>query len=800
MLSKKKLKVSGDSAANEKAYSNMIAALGGFVRPGAIEKCKAMVPSGHWRLDFAIAYGMLPDNADLDMLPDGGKYDPKIPIGLPLGRIVEIYGPEGGGKSSLAYRIVGYAQKMGLPCLWIDAEKSFKENLAELNGVDINTLVYSNLIDQVDEDKMYAAEDVLEMMTKACKSGAKVVVLDSIPPLMPESEMSKGIASEEIAKLARVLSRGIKKVQGAAHHHDTLVIMINQVREKPGVLYGCFHGDTLICFEDGDRIPIQKVVEDKIDKPVLSFNKETGAIESKRIVNWFNNGNIGDIEDDIWLSFLVEGPGSKNGRTGFTCTSNHTLFLYDGKQVSAEEVVVGDDLLSYYEQYVLNDSICRDVIIGSLLGDGKISVRSHHTACFSIANSEQPEYLKWKQNILSSYLSFKKVSSSGNFGLRERFDSEYSVELKMLKDQFYINGSGYRQIPEDLKLTPLMASVWYMDEGTLKYDDNRVPVPMISIKRLKNNLLQIERAISLIESLDSRLCGRVTYQKSNSVIQIASDVSSIFFDLIGCYVPECMQYKLPQKIYMEKPLENSKRTVKRTRHSYPAKVLDKTIGSDRKYRKRQKFDLKIEDNATYIVGGDIGVVVHNSPETTPGGRAIRHAYSLRLNVRKASGADSVIKREKSDGSTEILGRYSNVKIEKTRLAPPLIDANGSQIAIRVPIYYKPYFPSIDDQIFEIGRSMKMITVRKGVYSWEDIKVEGQQAFIDECRDKKQWSNLANALVKTSLENNVVLPPELNQVIAEDALHEKTEGKAIPKTRSSGKAKDGSSDTTDALEE
>ena len=113
-----KKKISKDTSiaeqANKKAFNDIISALGGFARPGATEKCKEMIPSGHWRLDFAITYGQLPDEVHMDQL--GEEYDPNSPVGFPVGRIFEIYGPESSGKSSLAYRIVGYAQKMDFPC------------------------------------------------------------------------------------------------------------------------------------------------------------------------------------------------------------------------------------------------------------------------------------------------------------------------------------------------------------------------------------------------------------------------------------------------------------------------------------------------------------------------------------------------------------------------------------------------------------------------------------------------------------------------------------------------------------
>src|SRR5882672_5962990 len=113
--------------------------LKGFVKKGSDIPEPEFISTGHFALDLAIAHGLMPDKVDLES-PD---IDLNNLGGLPLGKVVEVYGTEGSGKSSISYRVVGFAQKLGYNCLWIDAENSFSHDLANINGVDIDSLMVS---------------------------------------------------------------------------------------------------------------------------------------------------------------------------------------------------------------------------------------------------------------------------------------------------------------------------------------------------------------------------------------------------------------------------------------------------------------------------------------------------------------------------------------------------------------------------------------------------------------------------------------------------------------------------------
>ncbi len=203
--------------------------LSGFFRLGADIESPGNVPTGHFKLDFAIQYGMDASKTDLSKIEG---YDPGKTLGIPLGPLVEFFGEEGGGKSSLAYRIVGYAQKLGYLAAWIDVEHSYKKNLAILNGVDVNRLIYSNMIDPKHPDKVFHGENVFGQMIDAMKAGVKVIVLDSVANLVPKALYEADDEQQFMALLARMLSQQLGKLVAHAENHGCLVIFINQLRKN----------------------------------------------------------------------------------------------------------------------------------------------------------------------------------------------------------------------------------------------------------------------------------------------------------------------------------------------------------------------------------------------------------------------------------------------------------------------------------------------------------------------------------------------------------------------------------------
>lgn len=166
-----------------------------------------VIPTGSISLDIALGIG-----------------------GLPRGRVVEIYGPESSGKTTLALHAIANAQKGGGIAAFIDAEHAFDAEYAKKLGVDIDAL----LVSQPD-----TGEQALEIMDMLIRSGAlDIVVVDSVAALVPRAEIEGEMGDSHMGLQARLMSQALRKITGALHQSKTTAIFINQLREKIGVFFG----------------------------------------------------------------------------------------------------------------------------------------------------------------------------------------------------------------------------------------------------------------------------------------------------------------------------------------------------------------------------------------------------------------------------------------------------------------------------------------------------------------------------------------------------------------------------------
>lgn len=150
--------------------------------------------------------------------------------GLPRGRIVEIYGPESSGKTTLALQCVAEAQKLGGEAAFVDAEHALDPVYAAALGVDVDSL----LVSQPDN-----GEQALEITEALARSGAiDIIIVDSVAALVPKAEIEGEMGDSHVGLHARLMSQALRKLAGAISKSNTLVIFINQLREKVGVIYG----------------------------------------------------------------------------------------------------------------------------------------------------------------------------------------------------------------------------------------------------------------------------------------------------------------------------------------------------------------------------------------------------------------------------------------------------------------------------------------------------------------------------------------------------------------------------------
>jgi recombination protein RecA len=169
---------------------------------------------------------------DIEVISTGAlALDEALGIGgLPRGRIVEIYGPEASGKTTLALHVIAEAQKNGGEAAMIDVEHAFDPNYARKIGVDVDNLLMS---------QPNTGEEALEIANALINTGAlDVVVVDSVAALVPRAEIEGEMGDSHVGLQARLMSQAMRKLTGSLHRSNTTAIFINQIREKIGVMWG----------------------------------------------------------------------------------------------------------------------------------------------------------------------------------------------------------------------------------------------------------------------------------------------------------------------------------------------------------------------------------------------------------------------------------------------------------------------------------------------------------------------------------------------------------------------------------
>ena len=222
----------------------------------------------------------LGENLDVvvDAIPTGSlALDIALGIGgVPKGRIVEIYGPESSGKTTLALHIVAEAQKRGGEVAFIDAEHALDPSYARALGVDIDSM----LISQPD-----TGEQGLEICEALVRSGAiDVVVVDSVAALTPRAEIEGDMGDSHVGLLARLMSQALRKLAGSIAKTNCIVIFINQLREKVGVMYGnpeVTTGGRALKFYSSVRIDVRRVEAIKNGSEIVGNRTRAKIVKNK---------------------------------------------------------------------------------------------------------------------------------------------------------------------------------------------------------------------------------------------------------------------------------------------------------------------------------------------------------------------------------------------------------------------------------------------------------------------------------------------------------------------------------------
>ena len=219
---------------------------------GAVQNIEA-IPTGSLALDNALGIG-----------------------GLPRGRVVEIYGPESSGKTTLTLQVIAEAQKLGGTCAFVDAEHALDPSYAEKIGVDVDNL----LVSQPD-----TGEQALEITDMLVRSAAvDVVVVDSVAALTPKAEIEGDMGDHHVGLQARLMSQALRKLTANIKRSNTMVIFINQIRMKIGVMFGnpeTTTGGNALKFYASVRLDIRRIGAIKKADEVLGNQTRVKVVKNK---------------------------------------------------------------------------------------------------------------------------------------------------------------------------------------------------------------------------------------------------------------------------------------------------------------------------------------------------------------------------------------------------------------------------------------------------------------------------------------------------------------------------------------
>jgi recombination protein RecA len=280
-----------------------------------------VIPTGALSLDIALGVG-----------------------GLPKGRITEVYGPESSGKTTLALQVVAEAQKMGGTAAFIDAEHALDTSYAARLGVDIDNL----LISQPDFGEQ--ALEIAEILIRS--NGVDVIVIDSVAALVPKAEIDGNVGDAHVGLQARLMSQAMRKFTGVLNRSNTVLIFINQIRMKIGVMFGnpeTTTGGNALKFYSSLRLDIRRIGQIKEGTDIIGNRTKVKVVKNKvappfkeaefDIIYGEGISKIGDLLDLAANLEIVEKSGSwysyKEERIG-QGRENAKRFLTDNPEMCAE--------------------------------------------------------------------------------------------------------------------------------------------------------------------------------------------------------------------------------------------------------------------------------------------------------------------------------------------------------------------------------------------------------------------------------------------------------------------------------
>ena len=591
-------------------------------------------------------------NMGIESIPTGAMaLDMALGIGgLPRGRIVEVYGPESSGKSTLAMHVVAEAQRNGGICAYIDAEHAMDPVYASAIGVNIDDL----LISQPD-----TGEQALEIADMLIRSGAlDVIVIDSVAALTPRAEIEGDMGDAHVGLQARLMSQALRKLTGTLSKSDTIALFINQLREKIGVMYGCFHYSTRVVLADGTTEKIGKIVNQRLPVEVLSYDPKVGRRRSQasrqlvrqrrdRQVPPVHRGQAGEERGGAVRlhpqppdpdAGRVAGGGRAEGRR-----QRHDLRCRTTCRPSSGRHCAGP---SWATARCPRPRAATPPGSGTRHCERQIAVR-------------RLEGLSVRQRRQSPA---RPQGRRGDLRLHAAPGAGRAAPVGLHRRQEDLR----RRLPEE----PDAACRWpsgtwttHRSPSARKGKQTRSGGGHRPRRRSASRPWSQPRGQRLVDYLADTWGIRAKLvasgQTRKAVLVFPTEETTKLHALIAPFVHPSMEYKLLPQFRGRFAVEPV--FVSPMRYELVAMPVT-DIHVKPPTRSMHRFDIEVEDSHNYLVDG---VVVHNSPEVTPGGRALKFYSSVRLDIRRIEAI--------KDGA-DVIGSRTRVKVVKNKVLVPFKQA------------------------------------------------------------------------------------------------------------------------------
>ena len=646
--------------------------------------------------------------------------------GLPLGRIVEIYGPESSGKTTFCLSVIAECQRKGGLAAFIDVEHALDPKYARVVGVKLDDL----LVSQPD-----SGEDALNIMETLIRSNSiDVIVLDSVAALTTKAELDGQMGDMTMGSQARLMSQAMRRLTAVVSKTKCVCIFTNQIREKIGVMFGCFPYQTSVMMRGGGKELIGTLVNGQKPAEVISWNPETRAFAPTKVMRRFKHGrnvvnfNLNDSEIGAlrtpYRTLVFRYPNDA-GFNELTCTPNHTIFTPDG-EVGAEELTIGDKILVRHKAVRFSDDL-QHLLLGSMLGGGSLRQDGRTTAYFRQEHAQtRKAYVKWKQKAFGK-LARKGSDTKRGYG----FDTVPLYELAQIRPKFYSKNKRYKHVTTELleQLNPLSLAVWYQDDGTSDRQRKGYNQKTIHLHRLTEKEC---RAFETVFALKFGLICRIKYYPKGSSSRIAfyGKEADKLEEIIRPYCHRSMAYKLTDHVGIGSALSRLDFSTRDADEAIPCEIFEcreKFIDGKMGVR----YNLEVENNANFLLAS--GAIVHNSPETTSGGRALKFFSSIRIDIRRKDQIKT------PDG--KVIGNRTKIKVVKNKVAPPFTE-------VEFDIMYNEGI-SASGSLVDLGVEQKVLEKKGAWITYQgELVGQGRDAAKQAIRERPE---LAEKITKAILE-------------------------------------------------